>query len=298
MHLSLFKGVSIYYERNQGIEKGLNEIDMIEYSKDKKDHMNDNVNSDRVHFDNERVEEQKKEERTSYRTDEAKNENHPWDAKRGARSGADAEEQMEKDHLEKEENDTGEAKGEEVVKLKEEMDSLKDTLMRRQADFENYKKRVHKDREEQKKLAIKDLALDIININDDLLRAVDAASNIPKDETLEHAHQAFVEGVIMISRQIEGALEKYGIHEIDSLYKEFNPNYNEAVEIDMSKDVDHDTVTKIYQKGFTLNDLVIRSAKVKVTKPIKAPERVSKEGGVEGKTDGDEEGNIKNNIGV
>lgn len=157
---------------------------------------------------------------------------------------------------------------EELSKAQQEIEDLKDILQRRQADFENYKKRLAKEREEQKKLAIRDLALDIININDDLLRAVEAASDIPKGESLEHAHHAFADGVKMISKQIEDVLQKYSIVEIDSLNKEFNPNFNEAVEIDTSEHVERDTVTKIYQKGFMLDDLIIRSARVKVTKPI------------------------------
>ena len=51
--------------------------------------------------------------------------------------------------------------------------------------------------------------------------------------------------------------------------KKFDPNFHEAVEIEMSDDVDFDTVTKVYQKGFRIDDLVVRSARVKVAKPRK-----------------------------
>jgi molecular chaperone GrpE len=176
---------------------------------------------------------------------------------------------------------------EELGKARQEIEDLKDILQRRQADFENYKKRLAKDREEQKKLAIRDLALDIININDDVLRAVEAASDIPKGESLEHAHQAFADGVKMISKQIEDVLRKYRIVEIDALNKEFNPNFNEAVEIDMSEHVKRDTVTKIYQKGFMLDDLIIRSARVKVTKPMAKAEVSDRGEGMEESLNGD-----------
>ncbi len=176
---------------------------------------------------------------------------------------------------------------EELSKARQEIEDLKDILQRRQADFENYKKRLAKDREEQKKLAIRDLALDIINIHDDLMRAVEAASDIPKGESLEHAHQAFADGVKMISKQIEDVLQKYRIVEIDSLNKEFNPNFNEAVEIDMSDHVERDTVTKIYQKGFMLDDLIIRSARVKVTKPVAKAEVSDRGEGMEESLNGD-----------
>lgn len=154
---------------------------------------------------------------------------------------------------------------EELIKKEKEIESLTDMLKRRQADFENYKKRMAKNLEEYQKLAIKDFAFDIININDDLLRAIDAASNIEDEQT-----KAFVEGVSIISNRIVEALKKYGIEEIDSFNREFDPNFNEAVEIDMSEDVDVDTITGVYQKGFKLDDYVIRCARVKVTKPLNA----------------------------
>lgn len=158
---------------------------------------------------------------------------------------------------------------EELNKKSEELDALKDLLVRRQADFENYKKRVIRLQEEDRKLAIKDVARDIININDDLLRAIDAACNIQDARNLADAHNSFVEGIRMISRQIEDMLKRYGVEEINSLGQAFDPEYNEAVEIDESPDVVKDTITKVYQKGFKLDKYVVRAARVKVTRPAK-----------------------------
>ena len=155
--------------------------------------------------------------------------------------------------------------------------TLKDTILRRQADFENYKKRHHKIQKEQKKLAVKDLALDIIHINDDLLRAIEASSNIQADQSFEDAHKSFVDGVSMISNRIEEALKKYDVVEIDALNKEFDPNYFEAVEIEMAENVVKDTVTKVYQKGFRIDDIVVRSSKVKVSKPIREEAKTDEE---------------------
>jgi molecular chaperone GrpE len=166
---------------------------------------------------------------------------------------------------------------EELEKKESELAAVKDLLLRRQADFDNYKKRIIRTQDEQKKFAIKDLSLDIITINDDLLRAVEAAENVPQDESLREAHDSFVEGVRLISNQIESALKKYGIEEIDSINQEFDPNYNEAVEISTSEDVKKDTITKVYQKGFRLDDYVIRSAKVRVSKPVKSNDKTVSE---------------------
>ncbi len=155
-------------------------------------------------------------------------------------------------------------------KLMGEMESLKDVMLRRQADFENYKKRIAKQQGESRKMAIKDFSNDIMEINDDLLRAIEASEGISKEGSSEEAHKSFVEGVSMISRRIEETMKKYGVVEIEALNQEFDPNFHEAVEIDMSDGVTVDTVTKVYQKGFRIDDMVVRSSKVRVTKPMKA----------------------------
>ncbi|MGQ9843690.1 MAG: nucleotide exchange factor GrpE [Spirochaetota bacterium] len=160
---------------------------------------------------------------------------------------------------------------EELNKKNEELTALKDLLMRRQADFENYKKRVIRMQEDDRKLAIKDIACDVITINDDLIRAIEAASNVQSVDNVFEAHTSFVEGVKIISRQIEDMLKRYGVEEIESINQPFDPEYNEAIEIDESQDIEKDTITKVYQKGFKLDKYVIRAARVKVTRPAKKP---------------------------
>ena len=168
-------------------------------------------------------------------------------------------------------------------RLANEMESLKDVMLRRQADFENYKKRMARQQGESRKMAIKDFSQDIMEINDDLLRAIEASENMAATCSSEESHRSFVEGVSMISRRIEEAMKKYGVVEIEALNQEFDPNYHEAVEIEMSGGVGTDTVTKVYQKGFRIDDLVVRSAKVKVTKPQKsAPAAAAEEAGDDG----------------
>jgi molecular chaperone GrpE len=159
----------------------------------------------------------------------------------------------------------------EIKKKEEEIGQLKDLLMRRQADFENYKKQSLRQDEIKRRMLIKDIAVDIISINDNLIRASDAAEHVPEGESLEHAHKSYVEGVMMISKSIEEMLKKYGIEEIEAMNEHFNPNMHEAVEISMSEEVAEDTVTKVFQKGFKLEDFIIRSTKVCVTKPVPKP---------------------------
>ncbi len=166
----------------------------------------------------------------------------------------------------------------ELRKKEKELDELKDLMKRRQADFENYKKRVIKGQEETRRYAIKDMALDILSVNDDLLRAIEASSVVKNGESLEHAHQSFVDGVVMISKMIEEVMTKYGITEIESLNAEFDPRFHEAVEIVVNDDVSGDTVTKVYQKGYMLDDTVVRSSRVRVSKPAVKEQQIPENG--------------------
>ena len=154
---------------------------------------------------------------------------------------------------------------EEIIRLNNEVEALKDILQRRQADFENYKKRNAKLQEEFKKLAVKDFAFDIINVNDDIIRAIEASESI-SNENDPTTKASFIEGVKLISKRIEEILKKYGIEEIESENMPFDPTYHEAFEIENSEQHEEDTVTKVYQKGFKLENHIIRSAKVRVSK--------------------------------
>ncbi|MGL4370370.1 MAG: nucleotide exchange factor GrpE [Spirochaetota bacterium] len=156
---------------------------------------------------------------------------------------------------------------EDIIRKKdEEIAALKEQILRGRADFDNFRKRCIKTEDLNKKLAVKDFAVDVIKINDDLIRASEVAAQIAEGQSLEQAHKLYVDGVMLISKNIERALHHNGISEIDSLGCPFNPCFHEAVEFDVSEDVDCDTVTTVHQKGFIIDQIVIRPARVKVTK--------------------------------
>jgi molecular chaperone GrpE len=156
---------------------------------------------------------------------------------------------------------------EEIIRLNKEIETLKDLLQRRQADFENFRKRTIKLQEEYRKLAIKDFACDIINISDDITRAINASQSVTGGDT-DETKNSFIEGIRLVLKRLEEVLKKYGIEEIDAENKPFNPNYHEALEIESSTDHNEDTVVQVYQRGFKLDEHLVRSAKVKVAKPI------------------------------
>ena len=128
-----------------------------------------------------------------------------------------------------------------------------DMARRVQADFDNYRKRSQKEKEDYKAFATADLLSDLLTIVDDL------------DRALEHNTEEndFVTGVKGVRKNLMKALESKGLKEIDTTGK-FDPNYHEALcTVDGEED---DMIAEVLQKGYTLNGKVIRYTKVKVTK--------------------------------
>ncbi|HPM34597.1 MAG TPA: nucleotide exchange factor GrpE [Spirochaetota bacterium] len=156
----------------------------------------------------------------------------------------------------------------ELCKKDQEIASLKDVLLRNKADFDNFRKRIAKTEEQNKKMSVVGIAGEIIKINDDLIRTVEAANSMSAESSADDVKKAFSEGVVIISKEIATLLQKHFISEIEAENCPFDPNFHEAVEIDMQEGIETDTVTKVYQKGYKLEDFVIRSAKVKVSKPL------------------------------
>lgn len=170
-----------------------------------------------------------------------------------------------KDHsdIKKEEEKIISLKEPEYLKLKEEADKTKecqDRVFRLQADFENTRKRLEKEKQEFIKFANEGIILELLNILDDLERAVGLAESKHQDLS------AFLKGVEMIMAHLYEMLKKNGIKPIEAQGKIFDPNFHEALMQVEDKDAPEHTVVEELQKGYLLNDRVIRTAKVKVSK--------------------------------
>ena len=152
----------------------------------------------------------------------------------------------------------------ENTKLKDNRDNLYNKLNRVMADFENYKKRVRKEKSDVIKSANKDLILDILPVLDNLELAVENKDQQDK----EKAYEKVVEGVQMVIKQFLKVLNDYGVKTIDAVGGAFDPNFHEALMM-VETEEDHEEeelVVEEFQKGYMLNDKVIRPAKVKVSK--------------------------------
>jgi molecular chaperone GrpE len=135
-----------------------------------------------------------------------------------------------------------------------------DLLKRKQADFENYRKRSQKEIDEFKKYATTELVVDILDLLDNFERAVESARSA-KD------FDALLEGILIIRQQFRNLLEKkYGVKNIVAVGKEFDPNLHDAVMVEESGEFDRDTVIEDLRKGYVMHDRIIRPSKVKVAK--------------------------------
>ncbi len=143
-----------------------------------------------------------------------------------------------------------------VSKLEAELTGAKDKYLRLYSDFENYKRRVAKDRIEQTKMASADIFMSLLPIIDDLERALKSV-----DETKDE--KSVIEGVKLIHSKIKSVAASKGLKEMDSVGKPFDPELHDAIANIPAPSADlKGKVVEETEKGYFLNDRVIRHAKV------------------------------------
>ena len=131
-----------------------------------------------------------------------------------------------------------------------------DSLQRERATFQNYKRRVEREREEQAQLASGRLLIRLLPVLDDFYRAMDAIPDGERDE--------WFGGVALILRKFERLLQDEGVTEIEALGQPFDPNFHEAIGVDPATDAESGTVTAVMQRGYRRGERVLRPAMVRV----------------------------------
>lgn len=155
---------------------------------------------------------------------------------------------------------------EEYLKLKDAADKAveyEDKILRLHADFDNLRKRVEREKLEFIKFANEGVLLELLNILDDLERTIDLAESKHQDLPV------FLKGVEMILAHLYDLLKMNGIKPIEAQGKVFDPHMHEALMQSENDDLPEHTVVEELQKGYFLNDRVIRTSKVKVSKKTK-----------------------------
>ncbi len=138
--------------------------------------------------------------------------------------------------------------------LKEEVEDLESSLKKVMADFDNYRKRMNKEKKRIRKIAAEDLVTDLLEVLDDFERALEEDTEIEED------------GVRMIYEKFYRTLSDHGLEEIEAEDEKFDPMYHECIQSLEKEDVEKDKIIEEYQKGYKLKDKVIRPAKVVVAK--------------------------------
>ena len=135
-----------------------------------------------------------------------------------------------------------------------------DKMLRNQADLENTRKRLDREKQEFVKFANEGLIFDLLNVLDDLERTVDLAESGKEEIT------AFLKGIEMILAHLYEMLKNHGVKPIEAEGKLFDPNFHEALMQVENKELPEHTIMEVLQKGYLIHGRVLRTAKVKVSK--------------------------------
>ena len=146
---------------------------------------------------------------------------------------------------------------ERALRAEEEAGKLREALLRKAADFENLKRRSEREKADYFRFALTDVLRDLLGVLDNFERALAHAPSSGAEE--------FRTGVEMIARQLSDVLRKYGVSEVPALGEPFDPQLHEAVLREEVKGVRPGMVLEVFQKGYVLNERLLRPAMVKVS---------------------------------
>jgi molecular chaperone GrpE len=152
----------------------------------------------------------------------------------------------------------------ELEAARKEKDEIYERLLRKHADFENFRKRADKEKREFQSYALSEFMLELLSILDNFERAL-AHSD-------EQSGPEYRKGVELIYRQFRDLMEKKGLKAIDTIGQPFDPNFHEAILREEKNDLPENTILAEMQKGYFFRDKLLRPAMVKVSFRNETPE--------------------------
>ena len=150
------------------------------------------------------------------------------------------------------------AAGDELAETRRERDEWHDRLLRKTAEFDNYRKRVERERRESAKHAAGDLLEALLPIVDDFERALQAEAGLDAE--------AYRQGVELIYQQLQDLLARRGVTAIDAVGQTFDPHVHQAITYESSPGRAEGEVIEEVRRGYRLGDRLLRPAMVKVAK--------------------------------
>lgn len=155
--------------------------------------------------------------------------------------------------------DEHETVGIEVAELQKQRDEFYDRLLRKTAEFDNYRKRTDRERQQLSEAAAADLLQELLPLVDDLQRALNTDPGRDAGESLHR-------GVELIHKQLLEVLRKRGVRPIEALGADFDPHYHMAVSHQPAAGRREGEVIEVFRPGYMLGDRLLRPAMVKVAK--------------------------------
>lgn len=153
--------------------------------------------------------------------------------------------------------DSTEETVDETEVLREELEAERNKYLRLMADFDNYKRRAVKDRQEAEKFRAQSLLVDLLPVLDNFERALTTGTGSEESSSL-------LKGVEMVQKSLLEAVKREGLEEIKSVGEQFDPNVHQAVMQEKDDSAEAGSVLMELQKGYTLKGRVLRPAMVKV----------------------------------
>jgi molecular chaperone GrpE len=145
------------------------------------------------------------------------------------------------------------------AELQRQRDEYKDLLLRKSAEFDNYRKRIDRERQAVTESAAADLIAELLPLVDDLERAL-------RTETAPEGADVYRRGVELIHRQLSETLRKRGVRPIDAVGAPFDPHFHEAVTYEPAAGRREGEVVEEFRRGYMLGDRLLRPSMVKVAK--------------------------------
>ena len=137
-----------------------------------------------------------------------------------------------------------------------------ESLLRKQADYDNLQKRTARDLNNARQFALEKFATELLAVKDSMELGIDAANQT------ETSLDSIKEGMALTLRMLSDTLTKFNIKEIDPADEKFDPQWHEAMAMQPVPNVENGTVLHVHQKGYELNNRLLRPARVVVSKAI------------------------------
>jgi molecular chaperone GrpE len=147
--------------------------------------------------------------------------------------------------------------------VRKERDEYYDLLLRKQAEFENYRKRTLKDRDEARVAALTEMSKELLPVLDAAEKGLAGLAAETRDPGLAGYRQ----GYELLLRNMRNVLEKFGVKELPAVGEKFDPSVHEAVITEATDEHEEGRVLEEYRKGYTIRDRLLRPAQVKVAVP-------------------------------